>query len=144
MEGQVLIVEPRELVRRATARLLVRHRCRVVAVESAQAAAYLPHHFQCGIFGKVPDANAISFVGWLLAERRIDSAVFFGDTQDVDVRLRASNLGVFVGYAEGVNRLVRTALDCLTEPQASVGARGSPSIRIGSFAAIETRRCIVV
>lgn len=145
VEGQVLIVEPRDLVRRATTRLLVRHGPRVVAVGSAQAAAYLPHHFHCGIFNNnLPDANAISLVGWLLAERRIDNAVFFGETGDVDVRLRASNLGTFVGYAEGLHHLVRAALDYLADPQLSNCGLGIPSLRISAFAGIESRYKSVV
>lgn len=145
MEGRVLIVESMELVRLAMTRLLVRRGYQVVAVDSGRAASCLPHRFRCGIFGTgLPDVSPISLVGWFLVEKRIDAAVFFGNSEDPEVRLRASNLGLFVAHREGVNYLVRAALDYMLDEHPLPGQSGVPSLRIGALQDPEIRRRVVV
>ena len=112
MEGRVLIVEPLRLVREAVVGLLSRYGYRILSVESAAAAILLPHRFECCVFSDtLPDSSALSLAGWFLVEQRIRSAIFFGTTEDVDFRLRASNVGTFVARAEGLHRLLRAVKD---------------------------------
>jgi hypothetical protein len=84
-------------------------------VETGADAARQPYWFHCGVFGdRLPDASAISVAGWLLAEQRVRSVVFFGQSDDVEFRLRASNLGSFVSRADGLHRLERAVAELLS------------------------------
>lgn len=103
-------------------RTLVRQGYSVSSVASAAAATQLPQQFDCGIFADtLPDASPIGLAGWLLVEQRIQCAVFFGTARDVELRLRASNLGTYVGHEEGLGRLERAVRIALSEvvPSAS-------------------------
>lgn len=114
MEGKVLIVEPSRPVRRALAHVFAQRGYGVVCVENAAEASRLPNRFHCGVFSdQLPDANAISLAGWFLAEQRLQCVVFFGQSEDVEVRLRACNLGSFVARHEGVHRLERAVAESL-------------------------------
>jgi hypothetical protein len=116
VEGRVLIIEPSRAVRKAVGNVFSWRGYSVLAVESAAAAARLPHRFDCGIFSDVlPDASAIAVAGWFLVEQRIGCAVFFGASVDVELRLRASNLGTFVGREEGLHRLERAVKDAVSD-----------------------------
>lgn len=137
MEGRVLIVEPLRLVREAVEGLLNRHGYHVLSVESAAAAILLPHRFECCVFSDtLPDSSALSLAGWFLVEQRIRGAIFFGTTEDVDFRLRASNLGTFVARAEGLHRLLRAVKDPFddrNQQRMAVSAEGlSLEPRLGS------------
>ena len=114
MEGRVLVVEPSRPLRKALIHVFERRGYLVVPAENAAEAYRLPHRFHCGVFGdQLPDASAISLAGWFLAEQRVQCVVFFGQSEDVDVRLRASNLGSFVCRDEGVHRLERVVAESL-------------------------------
>jgi hypothetical protein len=71
-------------------------------------------------------------------------AVFFGQSKDVSVRLRASNLGLFVGHDEGVTQLVRAALKYVDEFGVAPRAARSTSFRIGAPATHDICRRVVV
>lgn len=115
MEGRVLIVEQNRPMRKALIHVFERRGYVVYGVESAAEASRLPHRFDCGIFAdQLPDASAIALAGWFLAEQRVRCVVFFGHSTDVDVRLRASNLGSFVSRDEGVHRLERAVGEALS------------------------------
>jgi hypothetical protein len=130
VEGRVLIIEPSRLVRRAVANVFIRRGYQVLSVETAAAATRLPHQFDCGIFSDVlPDASAIALAGWFLIEQRIGCAVFFGGSEDVELRLRASNLGTFVGREEGLHRLERATQDALMDQHRLRRAAGGESFR---------------
>jgi DNA-binding response OmpR family regulator len=111
----VLIVEPSRAIRKALVHVFERRGHSVVCVDSAEGAARQPYSFHCGVFGdRLPDASAISLAGWLLAEQRVRSIVFFGRSEDVEFRLRASNLGSFVPRADGLHRLERAVSELMT------------------------------
>ncbi|MGC4066012.1 MAG: hypothetical protein QM784_15455 [Polyangiaceae bacterium] len=112
--GRVLIVEPSRAICKALLHVFERRGHSVVCVETAAEAARQPYSFHCGVFGdQLPDASAISLAGWLLAEQRVRSIVFFGQSEDVEFRLRASNLGSFVSRADGLHRLERAVSDLI-------------------------------
>lgn len=114
MEGKVLIVEPNRAVRRALTHVFSQRGYAVVCSETATEASRLPNRFDCAILSdELPDANAISLAGWFLAEQRVKCVVFFGNNDDVEVRLSASNLGSFVTRSDGVHRLERAVAESL-------------------------------
>ena len=106
MDGRVLIVESSRPIAGAVARVLDRRGYRATVASSCKDACAHPGPFDCGIFGvKLPDGDGVSLAGWLIAEERVRSVLFFDDTTESDVRLRASNLGSFVHREEGVKAL---------------------------------------
>lgn len=122
MEGRILILEANRLVCHAVRGSMVSLGYSVTSVGSAAEATQLPQQFDCGIFADtLPDANPIGLAGWLLVEQRIQCAVFFGTARDVELRLRASNLGTYVCHEEGLGRLERAVRNALSEvlPSAS-------------------------
>jgi hypothetical protein len=105
--------------------MLARRGYWVLVADSAAAAARFPHCFHCAVFGvPLPDTSAIALAGWLLIGHRISSAVFFGDIQEVDLRLRASNVGTFVGRDEGLRRLEVAVHEAILEKHAARFALG--------------------
>ncbi len=122
VEGWVLVVEPSRPVRKALATVLERRGYSVVPTSGMTEASRIPRRFDCGIFAdRLNDGNAVSFAGWLLVEQRIRCAVFFGATEDVDFRLRASNLGTYVSRHEGLHRLERAVADAVRETALAAG-----------------------
>jgi DNA-binding NtrC family response regulator len=125
VEGKVLIVEPQRSVRRALTHVFEQRGYVVVGAENAAGASRLPHRFHCGVFADLlPDASALALAGWFLAEQRVKCVVFFGQVADVDFRLRASNLGSFVGRDEGLHRLERAVAELLPIQVRRVGNGG--------------------
>jgi DNA-binding response OmpR family regulator len=133
VEGKVLIVEPNRPVRRALTHVFAQRGYSVVCVETATEASNLPYRFDCAIFSdQLPDANAISLAGWFLAEQRVHCVVFFGHNDDVEVRLRASNLGSFIARSDGVHRLERAVAESLA-PRMRRVANGERAISDSSI-----------
>jgi DNA-binding response OmpR family regulator len=114
VEGKVLIVEPSNPVRRALEHVFTRRGYSVVVADGATAATRLPARFDCGVFSdQLTDGNALTLAGWFLAEQRVNCVVFFGISEDVEVRLRACNLGSYVSRNEGLHRLERAVAESL-------------------------------
>ncbi len=134
MPSRVLVVEPVRAVARAIAAILERRDYRVTVVGDAAGANLRPGRFDCGVFSDIlPDGNGISLAGWLLAENRVSCAVFFGHAEDVDTRLRASNLGTYVHRNDGLHALsaavAEAAADTLERARA-VGAGDETQRRV--------------
>jgi DNA-binding response OmpR family regulator len=116
MGERVIIVEPHPATARAIASLLIRHGYRVEVAATAADACRQPFRFACGVFSdQLPDDGGIAVAGWLMAEQRVRVAVFFGHDEDTDLRLRASNLGTYVIRRDGIEAVVRAALDAISE-----------------------------
>lgn len=116
MEGWVLVVEPNRPVRHAVVSVLEARGYYVAAAANSSEVGRQLRSFDCGVFSDhLPDGSAISLAGWLLVQRRIRHAVFFGSSKDVDLRLRASNLGTFVGSEQGLHHLERAIAESLSE-----------------------------
>jgi DNA-binding response OmpR family regulator len=131
VHGRILLVEGVYALARAVAATLQRRGYAVTVARSAAEAGKLPGPFDCGVFAeRLPDGNGISLAGWLLAEDRVRCVVFFGDSSEGDVLLRASNLGSFVQKTEGIHALGQIVGDALRELDAcdqAVGAETAPS-----------------
>jgi DNA-binding response OmpR family regulator len=129
---RILIVEPARAVANAMASVLGRRGYEVVVARSCAETNRHPRRFACGVFAlDLPDGNGIALAGWLLAENRIDSAVFFDDASDVELRLRASNLGSFVHRSEGLHELGKTIEEAIAETRhaRAVGDEAGGSLR---------------
>lgn len=137
MAERILVVESVRPVARAVAAVLERRGYLVTVAASSAEATRMPHSFDCGVFGdELPDGSGISLAGWLLAENRVASAVFFGDTLDADLRLRANNLGTYVHKTEGIHRLAKTIAETLEELDQHARAAGGadePSAQRADF-----------
>jgi CheY-like chemotaxis protein len=127
MAESILVVEAVRPVARAVAAVLERRGYVVTVAASSAEVSQMPHCFDCGVFSDhLPDGSGISLAGWLLAENRVASAVFFGDTLDRDVRLRANNLGTFVHKSEGIHQLAKTIAETLEGLGQHARAAGDP------------------
>lgn len=126
MTDRILVVEPVRPVARAVAAVLERRGYSVTLVTSAAEASNTPNRFECAVFSDLlPDGSGISLAGWLLAEDRVSSAVFFGDTLDADLRLRANNLGTFVHRSEGIHALAKAIAETLVDLERHARAAGA-------------------
>jgi DNA-binding response OmpR family regulator len=138
MRGRILVVEGTSAVARAIAVVLERRGYTVTLCGSCAEASRHPGTFDCGVFAdKLSDGNGMSLAGWLLAEDRVRSVVFFGDSFEIDTRLRAANLGSFVHKSEGLHELERAIADAIADSVRAVAAGAeheAPSFRteIGS------------
>ena len=126
----VLLVEAQAALTKSITHVLERRGFRVLSASTCDAAKHSPKIVDCVVLGgKLPDGNAITLAGWLLAEGRAGCCVFFGDDMSVDTRLRASNLGTYVHRSEGIHRLVRSVADALADT--AVLAVGAEDLRSG-------------
>ena len=134
MEARILLVEGVAAVARAVAFTLERHGYSVVVARSCQEAGRQPGPFDCGVFAeRLMDGNGISLAGWLLAEDRVRCVVFFGDSVEPDVRLRASNLGSFVHKQQGIHELTKVIAEALRELDAAQQAVGAETVNGSRF-----------
>ncbi len=133
MTARILVVEPVRAVAKAIVAVLERRGHDVIAVTSNNEANQHPGRFDCGVFSDVlPDGNGISLAGWLLAEDRVACVVFFGHAEDVDTRLRASNLGTYLHRNDGLHALSSAIEDAVTETReraVAVGAEDGSGLR---------------
>lgn len=127
---RILVVEPTPAVSRAIVAVLERRDYHVTAVAGAEEANRHPGRFDCGVFSDVlPDESGISLAGWLLAENRVACVVFFGHAEDVDTRLRASNLGTYLHRNEGLHALASAVAEAVadsSERARAVGGEDEP------------------
>lgn len=129
MGVRVLVVEPSQPVARAIANVLERRDYHVTVVGGAAESNQYPGRFDCGVFSDVlPDGNGIALAGWLLAENRIGAAVFFGHAEDVDTRLRASNLGTYLPRSEGLRALSSAVADAMADVGEQARAVGGADV----------------
>jgi DNA-binding response OmpR family regulator len=134
VDGRILLVEGVTAVSRAVAATLRRLGYSVVVTRTCEEAGRQPGPFDCGVFAeRLSDGNGISLAGWLLAEDRVRCVVFFGDSVQKDVRLRASNLGSFVHKTQGIYDLAKTIREALRDLDAHQQAVGAEFSRDGSF-----------
>lgn len=132
MVARILVVEPVRPVARAIAAVLERHGHEVIAVGNAAEANQHPGRFDCGVFSdKLPDKSGISLAGWLLAEDRVACVVFFGHADDVDTRLRASNLGTYLHRDDGLHALSAAIDETIAETRERAQAVGAEGERGG-------------
>lgn len=139
MSTRVIVVEPVRAVANAIVAVLERHGHEAIAVGSAAEANQHPGRFDCGVFSdELPDGNGISLAGWLLAEDRVTCVVFFGHAEDVDTRLRASNLGTYLHRNDGLHALSTAVDEAVTETReraqavgAGDGHEGRPEFKSG-------------
>ncbi len=116
MGDLVLLVEPERATSGAIEAALVASGCVVVTAESSEAACRFPQAFDCGVFSdRLPDESGIGLAGWLLAEQRVRVAVFYGHADDIDLRVRASNLGTYVHRSASVETLSRAVIEAIAE-----------------------------
>ncbi len=134
MAARILVVEPVRAVAKAIASVLERHDHRVTVVGSAAEADLHPERFDCGVVSDMlPEGNGLSLAGWLLAEDRLGCVVFFGHAEDVDTRLRASNLGTYLQRNDGLHALasaVDEAVSDTHERARAVGEADPGALRI--------------
>jgi hypothetical protein len=98
------------------ASVLGRHGYQVVLARSCAEANRHPRRFPGAVFAiDLPDGNGVTLAGWLLAEDRIGAAVFFDEALDVELRLRASNLGSFVHRSDGIHELAKVLAEAIGE-----------------------------
>lgn len=132
MVARILVVEPVRAVAKAIVTVLERHGHDVIAVGGEAEANQRPGRFDCGVFSDtLPDGNGISLAGWLLAEDRVACVVFFGHADDVDTRLRASNLGTYLHRDEGLHALSLAIDDAVAETRERARAVGAEGERAG-------------
>lgn len=130
MEVRVLIVDASPSVAQATAGVLEQRGFQTVVATSCEDACGRPGPFDCGIFSAdLPDGNGVSLAGWLLAEDRVYSVVFFDPASDPELGERMGNLGVVVPRSEGLDALcdaLRNLLVAVGERARAVGAADGP------------------
>ena len=103
---RVLLVEDDRLVARAVVRALVAAGFGVVSVPSCAAVAALRCQFDLGIFDiDLDDGSGVELADTLLAERRIQRAVFFTATTSRAERAHAAQLGLVITKAKGQDAL---------------------------------------
>jgi DNA-binding response OmpR family regulator len=117
MGERVIVVEADPATAQDIADLLRQHGCQVVVAATSDAACRQPRRFDCGVFSdRLPGhGGGVALAGWLLAEERVRTAVFFGHDDDTSARLRASNLGTYVLRRDGIAAVVRAALEAIRE-----------------------------
>ena len=119
---------------RAVSATLARRGYSVVVTHSCEEAGRQPGRFDCGVFAeRLTDGNGISLAGWLLAEDRVRCVVFFGDSVESDVCLRASNLGSFVHKTQGIHELAKAIAEALRDLDAREQAVGAGTIADDGF-----------
>jgi DNA-binding response OmpR family regulator len=129
MDAYVLVVDGVAAVAGAVSSILEHRGYSVVVTRTAEEAGRQPGPFDCGIFAeRLPDGSGISLAGWLLAEDRVRCVVFFGDSMEEDVRLRANNLGGFVHKTQGIHELVKVVGEMVSGLDAAAQAVGAESI----------------
>jgi DNA-binding response OmpR family regulator len=129
MDAHILVVDGVAADARAVSSILERSGYSVVVTRTAEEAGRQPGPFDCGIFAEhLPDGSGISLAGWLLAEDRVRCIVFFGDSLEEDVRLRANNLGSFVHKTQGIHELVKAVGEMVSELDAAAQAVGAEPV----------------
>lgn len=134
MDERILVVEGVTAVARTVSGILEHRGYSVVVTRTAAEAGRQPGPFDCAVFAEhLPDGNGISLAGWLLAEDRVRCVVFFGDSLDADVRLRANNLGSFVHKTQGIHELVHVIEEVVSDLDAAEQAVGAETATRGRF-----------
>ncbi len=106
MAARIIVVDHLRPVATAVARVLQRRGYRVTVATSLDEACDEPGPFECGVFAtKVGPDDGVSLAGWLMAEGRLETAIFFDDSTDAEIHRRANTIGTFLRREEGVGAL---------------------------------------
>ena len=127
---RVLSVVSSVALAKAMAHVLGRRGFSVDVVTSTERAMGVLTHYDCAVLAdELP--NALATAGWLLANGRADSVVFYGSSMDEEQRLRSANLGSHVHASEGLHRLSLVISDAIEETRLAraAGAEDPDSFR---------------
>lgn len=103
---RVLVVEDDVVLARAIARTLATPNLDVHTAHGCAAAMARSGPYDCGVFDiELPDGNGVDLAEDLLADGRVQVAVFYSSTGDQRSRERAARLGDLVSKAEPIATL---------------------------------------
>ncbi|MEB2313769.1 MAG: response regulator [Sorangiineae bacterium] len=136
MSYSVLIVDPVVAVSHALGQHLERRGHFVEVAARAAEAVRIRRRFDCAVLNTaLADGSGLELAGRLLAENRAASVVFYGAETDIELRVRASNLGSFVHRSEGIHHLSRVIDDAVedTQARAASASRSEPATGYDDF-----------
>lgn len=129
MGARILVVDTSRAVASAMARVLERRGYRVTVATTLDEACDQPGPFECGVFSvRVGPDDGISLAGWLMAEGRLETPIFFDDTKDTTLHTRARSIGTYLPREEGVGALCEAVAQAI-EWVATVNGTSMPSSR---------------
>ncbi len=139
---RLLIVEDEPAMARALSRVLARRGYGVTTATTVREATRVSGRFDCAVLDiDLPDGSGLDVAHHLLDAGRVHSIVFFSASEDPEVRLQASKLGIFVHKANGIHELgVRIAETVAEAIALAAGAEGQTVARRGLKSGLRRKR----